>query len=340
MIPSPSTTPVRIGLVGLGGHGRTIQYAAEAVPGVEVVSVFDVDPAEAALAAERFGCPAASSYEALLAAPGLGAVALVTPNRLHRAQAEAAFAAGLDVFVEKPIAHTVADGAAVVAAAEAVGRVLMVGHNMRYAASALEAARRLDAGEIGTVVAVEVHFSSDAGQRLPEGSWRLRPDEAPLLPVAQLGIHALDLVHALLGPVTEVSAWARTVVTPPGVVDSVVATFRLAGGALGTLQSHYCTPVRFAWTITGTTGALVGTPHTLTLERTGQDPEALVDVRSDGFESYVHQMAVFADAVRTRTPPSSDGPSGLRAMAVVEALAASAAAGGAPRAVGTGLPPP
>ena len=337
--------PVRVALVGLGGHGRTIQHAAEAVEGVKVVGVFDVDPAEGARGAGRFGCPAAPTYEAVLATPGLDAVALVTPNRLHRAQAEAAFAAGLDVLVEKPIAHTVADGAAIVAAAEAAGRVLMVGHNMRYAASALEAARRLAAGDVGAVVAVEVHFSSDNGRRLPAGSWRLRPEEAPLLPVAQLGIHALDLVHALVGPVEAVSAFARTVSTPPGVVDSVVATLRLGagalgGGVLGTLQSHYCTPVRFAWTITGTDGALVGTPHTLVLERTGAAPEPLVDVREDGFESYVRQIEVFAEAVRTRVAPSSDGRSGLRALAVVEALAASAAAGGAPVRVADGPAPP
>src|SRR5690606_22005509 len=105
LVPAESnpSTSVRVGLVGLGGHGRTIQAAAEAAPGLTVAAVFDPDEGEAALAAERFGCAAAPSYEGLIARGDLDAVALVTPNAAHRPQAEAAFRAGLDVFVEKPI---------------------------------------------------------------------------------------------------------------------------------------------------------------------------------------------------------------------------------------------
>lgn len=344
-LPPPSRDPVRVALVGLGGHGRTIQHAFEAA-GFAVVGVFDVNADEAALAAARFGCPAFSSYEALLATPGLEAVALVTPNRLHRAQAEAAFAAGLHVLVEKPIAHTTADGAAIVAAGEAAGRVLVVGHNMRYGAPARHAGALLASGALGEIVSVEVHFASDTGRHLAAGSWRLRPDEAPLLPVTQLGIHGIDLVHALAGPIETVSAFARTVAAPAGVVDAVVASFgigapsgplganrpgadRRGAGPLGTLVSHYCTPVRFAWTITGTEGHLFGTPHTLDHAHAGSAAETVVDVRADGYESYVALAAAFAHAVRTGEPPESGGAEGVLALAVVEAMQASAAAGGA-----------
>ncbi len=340
MSTAAPTSPVRLALVGLGGHGRTIQHAADAAPGVAVVGVYDPDEAEAALAAERFGVDAAVSYEALLATPGLDAVALTTPNALHRAQAEAAFARGLDVFVEKPIAHTLADGAAMIAAADAAGRVLFVGHNMRYGAPAAAARAALADGRIGTLVSFEVHFSSDTGTRLAPGSWRLRAADAPLLPVAQLGIHGLDLVHALLGPTASVGARARAVGLPAGapgdVVDSVVALVALDGGVLGTLVSHYCTPVRFAWTITGTSGALDGTPHTLVVTSCDAAPETLVDVRGDGYESYVAEMAAFADAVRTRRTPESDGRSGLLALAVVDAMRTSVASGGMPVTVDVG----
>ncbi len=336
-LPPSIAAPVRVALVGLGGHGRTIQHAAEAVPGVEVVAVYDPDAAEASLAGERFGVAPSATYEALLATPGLEAVALTTPNALHRSGADAAFAHGLDVFVEKPIAHTLADGAAMVAAAEAARRVLFVGHNMRYGASAHAARTAIADGAIGKVVSFEVHFSSDTGTRLDAGSWRLRPGEAPLLPVAQLGIHGLDLVHALLGPTATVSARARAVAVPAGahdgVVDSVVALVALSSGVLGTLVSHYCTPVRFAWTITGTHGTLDGTPHMLTLTQPGAAPVRLADVQDDPYESYVHEMAAFAAAVRTRETPESDGASGLFALAVVDAMRRSAATGGAPVAV-------
>ena len=151
-----STHPVRIALVGLGGHGRTIQGAAEAAPGLDVVAVYDPDPTEAAGAAARFGCEAVPSYETLLARDDLDAVSLCSPNAVHRAQAEAAFAAGLDVFVEKPIANTVADGRAMVEAAEAAGRTLMVGHNMRFGAAMRWGREMIAAGRLGEVVSVEV----------------------------------------------------------------------------------------------------------------------------------------------------------------------------------------
>ncbi|MCA0268066.1 MAG: TIM barrel protein [Bacteroidetes bacterium] len=328
-----ANAPVRVGLVGLGGHGRTLQHAAEAAAGVEVVAVYDPNADEAALAAERFGVEASPSYEALLDTPGLDAVVLVTPNAVHRAQTEAALARGVHVLVEKPLAGTLDDAVAMLAAADTSGRVLMVGHNQRYGAPAQAALEAIRAGRIGEVVSMEIHYSSDTGVRLPPDAWRLRPGEVPLLPVTQLGLHGLDLVHALVGPISTTSAVARNVRISTGVADSVVAHFTTGTGAFGTLVSHYCTPVRFAWTITGTDGLLDGTVHTLDLVRPGEPTQRLVDVTDTPLESYTSMVEAFAAAVRTGSPPSADGRAGFLAQAVVEAMAASASAHGAPVAV-------
>ncbi len=322
-----SSDSVRIALVGLGGHGRTIQGAAEAAPGLDVVAVFDPDPEEAALAAARFGCDLADSYEALLARDDLDAVSLCSPNAVHRAQAEAAFAAGLDVFVEKPIANTVADGRAMIEAAEAAGRLLMVGHNMRFGDAIRWGHDQIAAGRLGQVVSVEVHFSSDNALRLPSASWRLRPDQCPLLPMMQLGIHGVDLLHYLVGPIRSVFARARAVTTTGGVVDNVVAAFTLADGALGTMVSNYCTPVEFSFRIAGTEGTLSGTPAVVTVTpRTGGASETH-DASADGYASYTAQMQAFADAVRGRTEPETHGWVGAQALAVVEAMTDSIAGG-------------
>lgn len=319
------TPPIRIALVGLGGHGRTIQGAAEAAPGLSVVAVYDPDPKESTLAAVRFGCDRAESYEALLSRGDLDAVSLCSPNAVHRAQAEAAFAAGLDVFVEKPIANTVADGRAMVEAAEASGRTLMVGHNMRFGAAMRWGHGVIASGRLGRVVSVEVHFASDTGLRLPEASWRLRPEECPLLPMMQLGIHGVDLIHYLVGPIRSVFARARAVTTTGGVVDNVVAAFEMADGVLGTMVSNYCTPVDFSLRIDGTEGALVGTPARLTFApRAGGEPETH-DASADGYASYTAQMQAFAEAARGRTAPETDGWAGTQALAVVEAMTDSIA---------------
>ena len=320
--------PIRLGLVGLGGHGRRIQAAVAAVPALTVAAVFDPDAAEASAAAQRFGCAAAPSFENLLERPGLDAVALVTPNAAHRAQAEAAVAAGLDVFVEKPIANTVTDGRAMVEAAERAGRVLMVGHNIRFGRAARTAKRMLEEGRIGAVVSAEIHFSADNVQKGGYEGWRFEPGGSPLLPMMQLGIHAVDLVHYLLGPIRSVAARARSVLTGPGVVDTVTGLFTTEEEMHGTVVSSYCTPDLFQLRLAGTAGVLVldWIPHRLTVLPRGSRTEAPEEHDFSAFdgEDLALEMQAFAEAIRTRTPAETSGRVGLQALAVVEAMSESA----------------
>ena len=324
------TAPLRLALVGLGGHGRTIQGAAEEAVGVEVVAVYDPAEAEAVAAANRFRCDGSPSYEALLGRDDLDAISICSPNHFHRTQVEVALETGLDVLVEKPIANTVADGLSMVRKAEAAGRVLMVGHNMRYGEAARRAQVLLKEDIIGEVVSVEVHFSSDTALRLDPASWRLRSDRCPLLPMMQLGIHGIDLVHKLAGRtpqsegrLSEVYARARAVTTPPNVIDSVAATFVLENGVHGTLVSNYCSPVDFTYRIAGTRGTLVGTPLTLDVRASDGRLIEHLDVSEAPFASYATQIEAFASAVRSRKSPETDGRCGLQALAVVEAMATS-----------------
>jgi predicted dehydrogenase len=317
--------PVRLAMVGLGGHGRTIQRAVAAVPALQVVAVYDPDASEARAAAERFGCGVAPSFRSLLERDDVEAVTLVTPNHLHRAQAVAALEAGMDVFVEKPLANTVADGRAMVRAAETKERILMVGHHMRWSRPARRARALVARGALGRIVSAEVHFSSDTARELPAGSWRLQPEAGPLLPMMQLGIHGIDLLHYLIGRVETVQARVASVTTTPPVVDHVAVLMGLVGGRSALLVTNYCTPVRFTWHLAATEGSLTGTPHTLSVtDRRGVVVETL-DVSADPCASYVEQMAAFAHVVRNRSSPESDGHTGLQALAVVEAIQAGLA---------------
>ncbi|HET6569039.1 MAG TPA: Gfo/Idh/MocA family oxidoreductase [Rhodothermales bacterium] len=327
-----TSNPVRVALVGLGGHGLTIQRAVESAENLQVVAVCDLDPSEMRAAAERFGCDAVPSYDQVLARDDVDAVSLVTPNHLHRAQAEAAFAAGRDVFVEKPIANTVAEGLSMVQAAEAAGRVLMVGHNMRFSPAAQDARETIHQGRLGQIVSAEIHFSSDTVRQLASNAWRLHPDQCSLLPVMQLGIHAIDLMHFLLGPIREVFALSRTVLAPAGVVDSVSATFRIEGGPLGTMVSNYCTPVLFEYRIAGTEGLLHCTPHHYSFRRRDEvdrdgDGAPASSTPGAGLVSYVRQMRAFGEAVRRGAPSRVTGWDGLQALAVVDALRLSSETG-------------
>lgn len=291
-----------------------------------MAAVYDVDAGAMQQAAARCGCATAASYEALLQRDDLEAVVLVTPNALHRPQAEAAFEAGLDVLVEKPIANTVAEGLAMLEAAERSGRLLMVGHNMRRSRVSRKTRRLIDEGRLGEVVSVELHFSVPGLKHLPEDAWRLQPEQCPLLPVMQLGIHAIDLVHYFFGLIEEVFAFPRSVKAPPGVIDSVTAAFQTVGGVPGTLVSNYCTQETFAYRIAGTEATLQSNAHRLWYRRTEDtDMHGRGDAEVDDYavhwqESYVRQMDAFGRAVREGAHSETDGRAGLQALAVVEAL--------------------
>jgi predicted dehydrogenase len=325
-----SSSPVRLALVGAGGHGHAIQDAIEDTEIVDLRAVYDVDETAMREAAERFEGDPAASYEALLRRDDLEAVVLATPNALHRSQAEAAFQAGLHVLVEKPIANTVADGRAMIEAAETADRLLMVGHDMRRSRGPRKTRRVLEKGGLGEVISMEIHFSMDTVQHLPPDSWRLQPDQCPLLPIMQLGIHGIDLVHYFFGPITEVFAFTRSAAAPPGVVDSVAATFRTENGLQGTLISNYCTQPTFEYRITGTEATLRSNAHKLwfqTGENTtkhGGGPAELEDFSAHSHESYARQMEAFGRAIREGTDPETDGWVALQALAVVEALRRSA----------------
>jgi len=324
--------PLSVGLVGLGGHGRNLQRAAEVLDDVEVVGVYDPNDAEAQAASERFNCPVASSYDALLGLEGLEAVVLVTPNTVHRAQAEAAFAAGHHVFVEKPIANTVADGLAMVRAAEAASRTLMVGHNIRFGRAARDAKARIERGYIGEIVSIEIHYSADNVQKGTHDGWRFQPGACPLLPMMQLGIHAIDLAQYLAGAIQEVVAHTRSVLTQPGVDDNVTSLLVFESGLIGTAVSNYCTPDLFQVRVTGTSGLLIvdWIPHQLVVLPRGNRTEApeLLDFSAHDGEDIDRELQAFVGAVRTETPPETEGRVGLAALAVVEAMAQSARAGG------------
>ncbi len=328
-----SNQPVGVALVGLGGHGGTIQKATAEAGNLAVRAVCDLDADQRAGAADRFGCDGTESYDAVLERDDVEAVILVTPNHLHRGQAVAALEAGLDVFVEKPIANVVEDGLAMMGTAERSSRILMVGHNMRRSRAARKARALLEEGRLGEVVSVDIHFSSDTGLRLQNDSWRLRPGYCPLMPVMQLGIHAIDLVHYFLAPIASVSARARSVASPPNVQDSVVATFETESGELGTMVSNYCTQIAFEYRLSGTEGSLWGTPHRLAWRRRedtdshGEGPAEEHDFRAHGLESYALQMKEFGHAVRSRERPETDARVGLRALSVVEAMRASVESG-------------
>lgn len=180
------STPIRIGLLGLGRHGQ--RYArhltAGDVPGATLSAVWTRDPDKRARLAEALSARAVEHLEALPAT--VDAVIAAVPAGLHVAVADACAAAGRGLLLEKPLARTVEEGEHICAAFEAAGAPLMVAQTLRF--DPLLRALRARRGELGTLTG----FSFE--QRIePRGlAWEDEPELSGGGVVLQTAIHTLD----------------------------------------------------------------------------------------------------------------------------------------------------
>jgi len=319
-------TKIRIAQIGITSHGQTILNAILKAPSLELVALHDLKAQESRAMAKKLGVRHIESYEAIVADSEVDAVALVTPNHVHAAQMALAIDAGKHIFVEKPISRTVAEAKSAIAHAKQKGVVLMVGHNTRRRGIFRKSRKVLESGKLGAIVGVEMNMSRPAGLfgDLPE--WKADPRTASLVPMTQLGIHFVDVVHYLLGPIRQVACVANHTAMPGGALDAASAVFRLESGIPAVLSSYYITPDVYSFRIYGTRGILSCTVNGVSLQvlKNGTLATDLEeDFSAEGFASYEEEMEEFGRCVLEGKEPETGGEGGLAALAVIEAMTES-----------------
>lgn len=243
---SLDTRPVRIGLVGLGYWGTRIAEAAAVTPQVRITHCFARTPDAREAFAAHYGYRPAASYREILEDDSIEAVALITPNRDHYQQIMAAIACGKHVFVDKPLTSTLKEGVQVVKAVRESGRVLAVDHECRWERPVRTLKQMLDTGALGRPLMVDANVSTPGGKTLVATEWRWQRAEVPGGPLTQIGIHHIDLLQYLLGPIRRVQGWqARQVIEAP-IDDTSVTLLEFESGMLGYLGSGYAS-AKAAW---------------------------------------------------------------------------------------------
>jgi predicted dehydrogenase len=333
---------VRVGFYGAGFVSRyhAAQLAASRVDH-KVVAVHDPDADRAAAFAARHGAAAVGEEDVVALAD---AVYVTTWTSEHARLVERAAAAGVAVFCEKPLAADAPTVAGMVAAVEAAGVVNQVGLVLRYLPSfrwLRHLVRDERAGEVLAVVFRDDQFIPNQG--MYDSTWRTDAARAGRGTLLEHSIHDVDILLWLLGPVRAVSATTREVHGHPGIEDVAVARLDFAGGAAATLTSvwHdvlerpslrrvevFCSrlyaalegdffgPVR--WRFTGDDERVLG----------GDDLAAAAADAGAGDTATTNSAAAFLAAVRAGSPASPSFAEALPAHRVVDALYASAAAGG------------
>lgn len=315
--------PVRLGVVGLGWWGRVLADAAARSGAAEVVACF----ARTEAARERFAadvsCRAASSLAELLEADDVEGVMFATPHRAHLEHVEQAAEAGCHVFVEKPLALTVAEARGAIAAAEAAGVVLMVGHQRRRQAANRRMKELVDEGTLGTPLVVESAFMTHSGY--PD-TWRADRAETPLGAMTGLGVHTIDTFHYLLGPVERAASFSNPVLDrdPRGLDHATGLLLEFASGAVGTLLCTHFVPPANRVAVHGTGGAAFNEQDgaRLFLQDAGQPARHEVDLAIN--DPLAEQVAEFGGAIRGNGTVETGGPEGLAVVAVLEAAIESA----------------
>ncbi|MFG2054683.1 Gfo/Idh/MocA family protein [Micromonospora sp. NPDC048930] len=221
----------RVGLVGAGGVAQRHARVLTGFEDVELLGVTDVAPDAAEALAGAHGARTFRDVAELLAA-GPDAVYVCVPPFAHGPAEEAVIAAGVPLFVEKPVAVDLETAERIAALVERRGLLTAVGHHWRYL-HVVEEARQLLAGRPVRMV------NGSWLDKVPPVPWWARRDRSGG-PVVEQAAHVLDLVRLLVGEATEVTAYGDG--NPPPVegadIDSVTAaTLRFASGAVGTLAA-------------------------------------------------------------------------------------------------------
>jgi predicted dehydrogenase len=257
----------RVGLIGAGGIvQRTHTLGYDALRRVaQVVALADPAEATRAGAGERFGVPPGqryADYRDLLARAPVDTVVIATPHALHAAQAIAAAEAGKAIVSEKPMAVTLEEADAILAAVARHGVPYTVVHNLLFSQPVLGARALLARGDLGDVLLGrgEMLGNKAVATTTPELDWRASRKMGGGA-VIDSAYHEIYTVEALMGsPVRVVQARLATLKFPIDVDDTALLTFEHANGSLSTVTAawHARGPAhrgRWVW-INGSAGAL------------------------------------------------------------------------------------
>ncbi len=216
---------MRIGLVGAGKIGQLRARSIREDAAAELVAVYDLSDDLARRAAQGTGARVCRSLDELLDVP-MDALVISTPVHVHDDACLQAFARGLHVLIEKPVANTIEGTRRLVDAALAAQRVLAVGFNLRYYPAMRFVRDAITEGRLGTIN----HFRIFGGHEgLPKFAhdWEFRAPTSGGGAMWDVGIHMSDLARYLLGEITEVyGIETQSVWNVPGSEDNAVAIFR------------------------------------------------------------------------------------------------------------------
>ena len=337
---------IRVGIIGCGKIAQ-VRHIPEYVanPNVELYGFYDINQTRTEELAKKYGGKAFASYEELLADETIEAVSVCAANHVHAEITIAALKAGKHVLCEKPMAVTLAECEAMVAAAEESGKYLMIGQNQRLAMAHAKAKELIEQGAIGKVLTFRTIFGHGGPETwsIDPGSnvWFFDKTKAAMGAMADLGIHKTDMIQYVLGSkIVKTQAVLTTLDKKDatgsliGVDDNAICIYQMENGIIGTMTASWT-----YYAAEDNTTVIYGTKGELRLY---DDPKysvqqinadgTRIDYQIDQIQTNDNQTAsgiidLFVDCLVEKKEPEISGTNVLHAMKAVFASIESSAKG-------------
>jgi predicted dehydrogenase len=322
-----SADPLRVACIGIGWWSDVLADAMQRSGKLEILSCYTRSGEKQAKFAAKYGCRPAASYEEILADSKIEAIINTTPNDVHLATTRAAAAAGKHVFLDKPIANRVSDGRAITEACRKAGVILALGYQRRRESHFRWVRQQIDAGVFGRLVNAEANISRDRLGKIDLTSWRYQAAGMPGGVMLQIGIHYIDVLEYLIGPVHAVRGHLAQLVLPGDNPDVASLILEHKNGALSTVNASYASASEYyLMNIYGKDATAYYDLHNgLRLLKRGESKP--VAVNCAGNDTIVEQLEEFAAAVRGQGQQEVGGDYATISLAVVRAGILSAREG-------------
>lgn len=319
--------PLRVAVLGIGWWSDVLADACKRSDRFDIATCYTRSPEKRAAFAKKYGCAQAESYEAILRDPSIEAVINTTPNNIHLETTRQAAEAGKHVFLDKPIANTVADGLGIAEIADKTGMVIALGYQRRRESHFRWIKKEIDAGRFGKLVQAEGNISRDRLGKIDLSSWRYQASGMPGGVMLQIGIHYVDVLEMLMGKVKRVSGMSNRLVLPGDNPDVANLILEHENGAISNLTASYASASEYyMMNIYGKEASAYydlfnGLRH-LKRGETSARP-----VKTEQNDTIREELDEFAACVRNGSKPETDAHWASRNLAVIKAGVRSAREG-------------
>ncbi len=222
---------IRLGIVGLGRFAKQHIECLKQIPEVIIAAVCDIRGETARALGDELGCGSYTDVQEMLRAESLDALDVLSPEMNHYEAVMAGLEAGCDVFVEKPLASDLTEAEKMVGTAAERGRLLMVGHVMRFDQRYLQMKNAIARGDIGRVRSI---YARRSDKREYFGLYKRSPV------VLILGVHDIDQILWIKDELP-IEVYAKDSCSPEGE-DMVCAMMTFADGTVAMMDSNWMTP--------------------------------------------------------------------------------------------------